>query len=36
MRDSSYKPPKVVTLDSIMVTPDNAADLYKKLTVAGE
>ena len=36
MRDSSYKAPKVVTLDSIMVTPDNAADLYKKLTVAGE
>jgi ribose transport system substrate-binding protein len=36
MRDANYKPPKVVTLDSIMVTPDNAADLYKKLTVAGE
>src|SRR5579871_2025959 len=36
MRDPSYKPPKVITLDSIMVTPDNAADLYKKLTVAGE
>jgi ribose transport system substrate-binding protein len=36
MRDSSYQPPKVITLDSIMVTPDNAADLYKKLTVAGE
>jgi ribose transport system substrate-binding protein len=36
MRDAGYKPPKVITLDSIMVTPDNAADLYKKLTVAGE
>lgn len=36
LRDPSYKPPKVITLDSVMVTPDNAADLYKKLTVAGE
>jgi ribose transport system substrate-binding protein len=36
MRDPNYKPPKVITLDSIMVTPDNAAELYKKLTVAGE
>jgi ribose transport system substrate-binding protein len=36
MRDPSYKPPKVITMGSIMVTPDNAADLYKKLTVAGE
>jgi ribose transport system substrate-binding protein len=36
MRDPNYKPPKVITLDSIMVTPENAAELYKKLTVAGE
>ena len=36
MHEPGYQPPKIVTLDSIMVTPDNAADLYKKLTVAGE
>ncbi len=36
LRDPGYRPPKVITLDSVMVTPDNAADLYKKLTVAGE
>jgi ribose transport system substrate-binding protein len=33
MRDPSYEPPKQITLDSIMVTPANAAELYKQLTV---
>jgi ribose transport system substrate-binding protein len=36
LRDPNYKPPKQITLDSTMVTPGNAADLYNKLTVAGE
>lgn len=36
LRDPAYKPPKVMTLDSIMVTKANAGELYKKLTVAGE
>lgn len=36
LRDPNYHPPKVITMNSIMVTPDNAGDLYKKLTVAGE
>lgn len=34
IKDPSYKPQKEITLSSTMVTPDNAADLYKKLTVA--
>ena len=36
LRDPSYKAPKEVTMDSTMVTPANAAELYQKLTVAGE
>lgn len=36
LRDPNYKPPKEVTMDSTMVTPANAAELYQKLTVAGE
>jgi ribose transport system substrate-binding protein len=34
IKDPSYKPDKEITLSSTMVTPENAADLYKKLTVA--
>lgn len=34
IKDPSYKPDKEITLNSTMVTPENAADLYKKLTVA--
>jgi ribose transport system substrate-binding protein len=34
IKDPSYKPEKEITLNSTMVTPENAADLYKKLTVA--
>ena len=34
IKDPGYKPDKEITLSSTMVTPDNAADLYKKLTVA--
>jgi ribose transport system substrate-binding protein len=33
MRDPAYQPPKQITLDSTMVTPANAADLYRQLTV---
>jgi ribose transport system substrate-binding protein len=33
MRDPAYEPPKQITLDSIMVTPANAAALYKQFTV---
>jgi ribose transport system substrate-binding protein len=36
IRDPNYHPPKEITLDSTMVTPANAAELYKKLTVTGE
>ncbi len=36
LRDPNYRPPKEVTLDSTMVTPANAAELYKKLTVTSE
>ena len=34
IKDPNYKPEKEITLSSTMVTPENAADLYKKLTVA--
>lgn len=34
IKDPSYKPEKQITLSSTMVTPENAEDLYKKLTVA--
>jgi hypothetical protein len=34
MREPSYRPEKEITLSSTMVTPDNAKDLYEKLTVA--
>ncbi|MES2294877.1 MAG: substrate-binding domain-containing protein [Pseudomonadota bacterium] len=34
IKDPSYKPDKEITLSSTMVTPENAADLYQKLTVA--
>jgi len=33
MRDPAYEPPKQITLDSTMVTPANAAELYRQLTV---
>lgn len=36
LRDPNYKPPKEITMDSTMVTPANAAELYQELTVAGE
>jgi ribose transport system substrate-binding protein len=36
LHDPAYRPVKEVTLSSVMVTPDNAARLYKDLTVAGE
>jgi ribose transport system substrate-binding protein len=34
LKDPSYRPEKEITLSSTMVTPENAAELYKKLTVA--
>jgi ribose transport system substrate-binding protein len=34
MKDPAFKPEKEITLNSTMVTPENAADLYQKLTVA--
>jgi len=34
IKDPAFKPEKEITLNSIMVTPENAADLYQKLTVA--
>jgi len=34
MREPNYRPEKEITLSSTMVTPDNAKDLYEKLTVA--
>ena len=34
IRDPNYKPEKEITLSSTMVTPDNAKELYEKLTVA--
>lgn len=34
IRDPAFKPEKEITLNSTMVTPENAADLYQKLTVA--
>jgi ribose transport system substrate-binding protein len=33
LQDPGYHPPKQITLDSTMVTPANAADLYRQLTV---
>lgn len=36
LRDPNYHPPKEITLDSTMVTPANAAEVYKKLTVKSE
>jgi ribose transport system substrate-binding protein len=33
MRDPTYEPPKQITLESVMVTPTNAAELYRQLTV---
>jgi ribose transport system substrate-binding protein len=33
-KDPAFKPEKEITLNSTMVTPENAADLYQKLTVA--
>jgi ribose transport system substrate-binding protein len=35
LRDPTYKPPREVTLTSVMVTPDNAERLYWELTLAG-
>ena len=34
LKDPSYRPDKEITLNSTMVTPRNAAQLYQKLTVA--
>jgi ribose transport system substrate-binding protein len=34
IKDPAYRPEKEITLNSTMVTSENAADLYKKLTVA--
>jgi ribose transport system substrate-binding protein len=34
LKDPSYRPDKEITLNSTMVTPQNAAQLYQKLTVA--
>jgi ribose transport system substrate-binding protein len=36
IKDPAYKPDKEITLSSTMVTPENAADLYQKLTVPAE
>jgi ribose transport system substrate-binding protein len=36
LRDPAYLPPKEITLPSDMVTPQNAAQLYRQLTLAGE
>jgi ribose transport system substrate-binding protein len=36
IKDPAYKPDKEITLSSTMVTPENAADLYQKLTVSAE
>lgn len=36
LRDPSYKPEKEITLESTMVTPQNAAQLYERLTVKTE
>jgi ribose transport system substrate-binding protein len=34
LKDPSYRPDKEITLNSTMVTPQNAAQLYQKFTVA--
>ena len=36
LHNPAYRPVKEMTLDSVMVTRDNASRLYEKLTVAGE
>ena len=36
LRDPSFHPQKDYSLSSTMVTPENAADLYPRLTVPGE
>jgi ribose transport system substrate-binding protein len=36
LRDPDYRPPKEITLPSVMVTPQNAAQMYRQLTVPGE
>jgi ribose transport system substrate-binding protein len=36
IKDPNYRPEKEITLNSTMVTPENAADLYQKLTVAAD
>lgn len=36
IRDPSFKPEKDIQIPSVMVTPENAPDLYKKLTVEGQ
>jgi ribose transport system substrate-binding protein len=33
MRDSGFEPQKTYTMESIMITPANAAEMYKKFTV---
>ena len=36
LRDPAFKPEKDVEIPSVMVTPDVAPELYKKLTVEGQ
>jgi ribose transport system substrate-binding protein len=36
LRDPAYRPRKEIILESTMVTPENAAQLYQQLTVDGE
>lgn len=36
LRDPAYRPPKEVTLPSVMVTQQNAAQMYRQFTVPGE
>jgi ribose transport system substrate-binding protein len=36
LRDPAYRPPKEIALPSVMVTPQNAAQMYRQLTVPGE
>jgi ribose transport system substrate-binding protein len=36
LRDPTYRPEKVITLNSSMVTPENAAQMYHDFTIAGE
>jgi hypothetical protein len=33
MRDPTFRPNKIYTMDSVMVTPENADAMYRKYTV---